>query len=293
MVWSTDSCRNLGGPWKYVLLSERSQTQRTTAPCDFTPVIHRDRIRRADARGWKEGRRGVTADGDWLRGSLSNVYFPVGHTQPPAFRNCRHNFSPALRDHLKLRNQHKAQWWKKYGNKWTEKRQCFQGESWTRRQRLSGPLCACLQETGQELRVLTRGYRCTSAGRLKHASLQRWGLTVFGRLPWWECSQERQPPHSDGQACRAVSGDMWAEISHVCAAERLLADSASYFTRNYEALAVFFLAPGNKRFHTAKTSYNLLPRVLRGWEISIKRWGMRRSASLRTGKHILLLFPYL
>ena len=152
----------------------------------------------------------------------------------------------------------------------------------------SAPVCKRLSEN----HVLTCGCRCASAGRLKHAPLQQWGLTFSGGRPWRGCSQKRQPPRSDGRAFRA--GDVWAEISHVCAAERLLADSASYFTRNYEALAVFFLAPGNKRFHTAKTSYNLLPRVLSGWEISVKRWGMRRSLSLTSwGKHVLLLFPYL
>lgn len=47
--------------------------------------------------------------------------------------------------------------------------------------------------------------------------------------------------------------------------------SASNFTRNYAAKSVFFLASRNKRFHTLKTSYNLLHRVLSGWEIQQMR----------------------
>lgn len=167
-------------------------------------------------------------------------------------------------------------------------------ESWTQQQSGLRPALRLSARGWARTRSADMWLQTHFAGRLKHAPLQWWGLTVSGGLPWWGCHQKRQPPRSDGRAFRAVPGDTWAEISHVCAAERLLADSASYFTRNYEALAVFFLAPGNKRFRTAKTSYNLLPRVLSGWEISIKRWGMRRSVSLTSwGKHILLLFPYL
>lgn len=58
---------------------------------------------------------GGRAEGEWLHmgtdlgGSLLHMHFALGHTQPPEFRNCSQNFSPALRDYFKQWHQHKAQ----------------------------------------------------------------------------------------------------------------------------------------------------------------------------------------